>query len=261
MKSLKEHLQEILEAQERIGKLPFSRQEFADFINVAKDYDDEAYIYGVFRDKIISACGEKVWNGFKGWIEGSWYSSDPNDLYDLLERLPKNRLDRVLGAGSYGIVLDLNDKVIKWFHKNTPMENRDRKFYEYCLRHRTSVFPEIYKVGKNFVIMEKLKTGTQKCKLYDQWIGFSPKYKTTFKPKELKGKEADLEFCVKNYEKYSSQIDDYLFKATTQVREIFDWLMRVRDEYWKIFPGDGFGDLREANIGERNNGDMVWFDI
>lgn len=261
MKSLEIYLEEIFEAQERLGKLPFSRQEFKDFINATKDYDDEADIYNEIKDRVTAAYGAKVWNGFKGWTEGSWYNTNPDDLYDLLEQLPKNRLDRVLGAGSYGAAIEFGDKVIKWFHKNTPMENRDKKFYEYCLKHKTKVFPVVYKVGKNYVIMEKLQTNTPKCKLYDQWIGFSPDYKTTLKPKELKGKAADLEFCVKNYEKYSSQIDAYLSKAGAQVNEIFTWLMEVRDEYWKIFPGDGFGDLREANLGERKNGDIVWFDI
>lgn len=256
MKSVYEY---ILEARESIGSLPFTREEFAELIEKCFKNSDDDY-ENAFQDKIVKIYGEKAFRTLWGWIEGNWYNTDPNDLYDILLNMPKGRIDRCLGAGSNGAAIDMGDRVCKMFHKNTPMISDDRKFYEYCLKHKTNVFPVVYKLGKSFVIMEKLKPGTPKCVEYDQWIGYNPKKRVGIL---LGRKPASIEDCILKYDKYKKDIDKAVVKLEPIGQEVFKWALEVKGHLDKALGRnvDGFLDLRLANIGERADGSIIWFDI
>lgn len=71
------------------------------------------YIKEVNEDAVIKAHGEKVWRGFVGWCEGIQYCSEAEDMYRILQNMPKNRISRVLGADSYDALTHLED-VVGW---------------------------------------------------------------------------------------------------------------------------------------------------
>lgn len=240
----------ISEARETVGKLPFSLDDFKQFLAAVADYDDESAIYKQFEEIVTSTYGKKVWNGFKGWCEGSQYNSEASDLYDILCKLPKNRLERILGAGSFGAAVELsNGMVCKVYHKNTPMEKTERKFFEYCAKHGTEKgcpFPRVIRLGSNFVVMEKLKTDTAKCKMYDKYLGFNGE--------DVDGKT--VEQHAKDYIKNKVQPN-----LDGDAKECFEWAVSALTHLKKAVGWDAFSDMRLANIGERADGTIVWFDI
>lgn len=252
----------ILEARTKIGEPPFTKEDFKEYIEhcyVKGDPWDKDTDFAIAR-KTIEKYNEKVWLTLRGWIEGNWYQADMDEMYELISNMPMDRIDRCLGAGSNGAVIDMGDRVCKIFHKNTPMKKDDRRFYEYCMKHpNTKVFPVVYKLGKTFVIMEKLETETQKCVVYDSWLGYCPDNRVDFL---VKGKKGTIEDCVKYYGKYKKEIDKAIKKLPPIGQEIFDWAVDAMHHLNKVIPGiESFLDLRLANIGERKNGEIVWFDI
>lgn len=239
----------ILEARERVGKLPFTREQFKEFIKAVDDFDDDSDAWKDVEAAVTSAYGEKAWMGFKGWCEGTQYGSDVDGMYDILCNLPKNRIEKILGAGSYGAAIELsNGLVCKLFHKNTPMEPTDRKFFEYCLKNKSNVFPDVKKLGSNFVVMEKLAIETPKCKLYDSYLGF--------KGKKIDGK------TIEDYAKLifkKKDVDRSIFDE--EQLEILDWAVEALTRLHDATGYDSFSDLRLINIGERKDGSIIWFDI
>jgi hypothetical protein len=250
----------ISEARELLGVLPFTREQFKEYLIAASDYDDESEIWQEMERIITDKFGSKAWSGFKGWTEGNAYGSDANALYDILTKLPKNRISHILGAGSYGAAIEIGDKVCKLFHKNTPMESRDAKFYKYCKEHRSSVFPYVYRLGRNFVVMEKLNMNTDKCKLYNSYLGMSPKNKIDGISMEkilLGMRKANTSKA--DHRKFAALID----KFTPEQNEVYNWGWKVLDGL-KESTGDdsSLSDLRLANIGERvGTGEIIFFDI
>lgn len=249
MKTLLTYLEE---ARETIGKLPFTREQFKAFLTALEDFDDESEAWQTVEKAVSDAYGEKVWRGFMGWCEGTQYGSDADGMYDILSNMPKNRLERVLGAGSYGAAVELsNGKVCKIFHKNRDMEPTDRDFFEYCMSHKTDVFPTIHKLGKKFVIMDKLKMDTPKCKMYNEYL-------------KVNGKKFDgmtIERIAKQVIKKDKKIDKVVAKLDAEAKEVLDWSVDALTHLEKAVGWDSFSDMRLANIGERSDGVIIWFDI
>ena len=236
--------------ENRVGSLPFTREEFKRYC--PEGWDSENEFIKEIDDRIKKQYGYNVWKTFNGWVEGSWYGSDLDVLYDILCNVPLKRLDKMLGAGSNGLVIDCGDKVIKWFHKNTPPKGEDERFYNWCLEHPDSgVFPVVYKVGENYAVMEKLETRTTKCKKYDKYLGFNGK------KIEIDGVNKPLDYWLY---KNDPKIEEIL-KKDAEVWEIYCWGRKALKYLKEIAGFDKFSDLRLANIGERKNGDIVWFDI
>lgn len=251
MKSL---FESIMESRERMGTLPFTEEQFREFIAAVDDCDDDSPAWKYMEELITTTYGKKVWNGFKGWCEGTQYGSEISDMYRILCNIPKNRLERILGAGSYGAAIELsNGTVCKLFHKNTPMENVDRKFYEYCRTHDTSVFPKVYKLGKSYVIMEKLKMNTPKCKLWDKYLGFNAK--------PIPGTKYKLEDIAKMSFDGDNEHAAAVRACGEDVLEILGWAVDVLYHLKEATGFVGFSDLKLANIGERPDGSIIWFDI
>ena len=243
----------LMEARETVGKLPFTLQQFRDFIKAVDDFDDESEAWKTIEAIVTNTYGEKVWRGFMGWCEGTQYGSNPDDMYMILQNLPKARLQKVLGAGSYGAAIELaNGMVCKIFHKNREMERTDRAFFEYCMKHKTNVFPVVHKLGPNYVVMEKLQMDTPKCKLYDKYLGFNGL--------KVDGKMT-LEQIAKQVIKKDKKIDKVVAGLDAEAKEILDWAIEALIHLEKAVGFDSFSDMRLANIGERGDGAIIWFDI
>lgn len=188
-----------------------------------------------------------------GWCEGTQYGSNSDDMYMILQNMPKTRLQKVLGAGSYGAAVELaNGMVCKIYHKNREMERTDRAFFEYCMKHKTNVFPTVHKLGTNYVVMEKLKMETPKCRLYDKYLGFNGL--------KIDGKMT-IEQIAKQVIKKDKKIDVIVAELNSEEKEILDWAIDALTRLEEAVGFDSFSDMRLANIGERNDGAIIWFDI
>lgn len=262
----------IEEARETIGKLPFTLDEFELYLHAADECEEESDEYLKVQNAIIDNYGERVWLGFRGWCEGTMYKSDTKDLYEILKNIPKNRLSHILGAGSFGSAIEMsNGYVCKLFHKNTPMTDQDIRFYKWCLSHDSKFFPKVKKLGKNFVIMEKLDVGTKKCqnfaKIIDDWNVNNPISKKYIDAKLPDAKNGPL-FCTINVLKSPvKSIEENLVKAISEIEDknyrwhaqwTYDACCELRD---MGIIGGNIGDMKPANIGERKDGAIIWFDI
>lgn len=242
----------IKEARETVGKLPFTLDQFRVFLTKLEDFDDGTPEWKTIEDAVTKAYGEKVWRGFVGWCEGTQYGSEAEDMYRILQNMPKNRISRVLGAGSYGAAIELsNGLVCKLFHKNRDMEPTDREFFEYCMTHETNVFPTVHKLGAKYVIMDKLKMNTPKCKLWDKYLGFNG----------VKVEGATIEQIAKLVIRKDKKVGEIVSKLDKEQKEILDWAIDALTHLENAVGWDSFSDMRLANIGERNDGAIIWFDI
>lgn len=211
---------------------------------IEMNYDDSKYWHQM-KQFISDNYDKRTWRWFYGWCESylSLKNTSIKDFYDKISKTPVSRYNRVLGAGSNGIVLSFeNDKIIKIFYGDT-IKKIDKPFIDWCNKNDSKVFPKVYKVGKNWCVMEKLKVLTPKCKKYMDIIDNCKKIK--FISDIIKRKEVDTSIFT----------EDEL--------EVYNWCIKVRDTMELInsryieYPGD----LVINNIGERDNGDVVFFDI
>lgn len=76
--------------------------------------------------------------------------------YNQFLKLSNKELSKVINSGYQGIVFDLGDKVLKYFPKG--FRDNDLKFFRYCQEVNPVVFPNIYRIGKDYVVLEKLNT-------------------------------------------------------------------------------------------------------
>ena len=250
MKTLSEYINE---NRLRVGTLPFTFEQFERFVKecILDNEFDDTLIWDEMKDLIIKKYNEKTWEMFKGWCESVYeFHNGRNSkislkqFYDELSLIPLDRVMRGLGAGSNGVVWEVSkDKVIKLFY-NDHIKQQDKIFLEYCLNHQTKVFPEIYKIGDNWVMMEKLKTFTPKLKKWFEYID----------DKKFEGKTIYDWTIEKNVDE--SIFDDF-------GKDVYKWCKMCQEEFKHInspyvtWPGDLF----LKNCGERNNGDIVFFDI
>lgn len=161
----------ILEERLRLGpglRLGLSRDELMELAEAIAMDEEENPIYKKAEEAVTRKVGQKAWLSLVGWLERSYYDKDTEWIAMSLEKLPIDRINRLLGGGSDAIVLELDeDWVIRWSHNGGPLGN-ERKFYEYCLRHpEIKCLPRIKKIGRSFVVEERLETLTPKCRRYD----------------------------------------------------------------------------------------------
>jgi len=165
------------------------------------------------------------------------YNIDDNILqlmYYRISNMPANKLENLLGVGEEGIVVELHDKVVKcFFGDKIPKDKVD--FYKACKSKKYKVFPEVQRIGKGYVVMEKLKMYTQKCDSYQYHI--DKLYHTVYDG---------------NYE-----LSDY----SEEEQEVIKWLEDVKKAVTEVMKTFSLGDLDEKNFGERANGEIVYFDI
>lgn len=242
MKTLEQY---ILEERQVIGLLPFDVKLFTNFINDAiidANYDDSEY-WDYMKD-IIERHYLNTWNIFYSWCESIMeLNITPEEFYEKLKLIPLDRINRVLGAGSNGIVLDMGDRVIKIYYSKS-IKKIDKPFYDWCKTHNSKVFPKVYKMGRNWITMEKLNVNTKRVKDFYNMIDNSI----------IDGKS------IYNWVK-ESNIDRSKFSK--KELEVLDWCITCKNEMCEIKSAsiEWPGDLRLSNIGERKNGEIVFFDI
>ena len=135
-------------------------------------------------------------------------------------------IDKFIGAGMEGFVIDVHDQVVKVFYK--PMNASNKKFYELCKTKKYSVLPKVTHLSSRTVSMEKLDVTKDSVRVNKSITDFcnlmmDKNYKTTDK-KALKA-----------------------FEEMTLVAEELGVKMYVFDAHiW--------------NVGLRGNGDVVLFD-
>lgn len=248
MRQLKEYIIE----RQLVGSLPFSFELFEKFINnciLNGEYDDDP-IWNDIEKLITSQYNETTWMMFKGWCEsvcvfqgGRNSKISIKQFYDELSLIPMDRIKNGVGAGSNGVAWTIGgDKVIKLYYSDH-IKQEDKIFIDYCYKNKSKVFPKIYKIGKNWVILEKLKTFTPKLKKWFEYLD----------DKKFNGKTIYDWSMEKNVDR--SIFDDF-------GREVYDWCKQCQVEFKKInskyiaWPGDLF----LKNCGERDNGDIIFFD-
>lgn len=265
----------IHESREVLGELPFTEDEFIKLLKELDKEKDKKFIEDIF-DRIELKWGLGARNFFNGWLRRECFTDDPKDLYKTIQQIPKDRLDRTLGSGSSGFALEIDkDKVIKWFYVGETLDvdideiQNNKVFYTYCLRHKSKVFPQVYKVTDQYVVMERLRTGTKKCKEYfkvgnedlDKKYGIKADDTTRLNWVNLQSIAnyltgnvfyGDPEFSNLDVDSFYNQLDP-------REKKVFDWFIKVGEESVK---GNLIvGDFKTSNLGERKNGDIIWFDI
>lgn len=155
-----------------------------------------------------------------------------------------------IGKGLHSIVFSLGfNKVLKIF-LDEPDYYTNRIINESKAEKHYMILPKIYKdfcfCGLRCCVIEKLKLKTIKCNTI---INILFKHKKDFDGKSILS-------IVKNNdcEKYAHLMND-------AEKFAMKWAVTVRDTFIclgikELFPGD----LTINNIGERNNGDIVYFD-
>jgi len=250
---MKTLLSYIKESRSRIGRPPFSFDDFKEFITkcILDNEFDDAPIWNKIKDSIIQSYNEMTWDMFKGWCESVYeFHGGRNSkislkqFYDELSQIPLDRVTRGMGAGSNGVVWEIDkDKVIKLFYGDH-IKQQDKIFIDYCYKHPSKVFPKIYKIGDNWVVMEKLKTFTPKLKKWFEYID----------DKKFDGKTIFHWVDEKNVD--VNIFDDF-------GRDVYSWCIECKNEIKNIkspyvaWPGDLF----IKNCGERDNGEIVFFDV
>lgn len=160
---------------------------------------------------------------------------DVDYIYDYLSRIPEDRLRELVGYGANGFVFDKGDKVIK-VYVGGRIKKDDEVFYKRCLSNEYKTFPKVYKVRNGIVVMEKLKTYTNKCKLF-------------------------INILSKHQEWFSGRVGD-VDKLSKSERYVLRWLQINKKEYDSLgVEYEWPGDLHLGNIGENESGNIIYFDI
>ena len=165
-------------------------------------------------------------------------------LYDKLCSTPTTKIDKYAGAGAEAIAFDLGDKIIKCFYKGRIPKDR-LEFYKFCELGKYEVFPRVLRIGKGYVVLEKLNADTKRCQDITSALW-----------KKIEGKEF--------YQRI--QDNDLDVKLTPKQRKIVNWMSQVRLALADLRNEDpdtirDFGDLHSGNLGEREDGTIVYFDI
>lgn len=235
-------LKYLLEARLRLGQLQITLDEFKEFVKCAVEYDDEAPVFKQIENKVIAIYDEQTWRTFLGWVETCGYISEPGDLYATLERFPLDRLERLLGSGSFASALQYgDDKVIKWYHPGQGPEKTEKVFLQYCLNSNPILFPKAYKVTRRFVVLERLDVKTPKAVQYVDIIN-----KTKYNGTSL-------------YLLANKVLGGEVFTPDDKDLEAWNWYLGALREAKE----NGFiaADLSYNNVGEREDGTIIWFDI
>lgn len=155
-------------------------------------------------------------------------------IYNIISKMPASKIEDALAMGMEGIVVDRGDKVVKCFFDDRMPKSKER-FYKVCKERKYEVFPYVERIGKGYVIMEKLKMYTPKCDRYQYVIDkvYNDVYDGHY------------------------DIDDF----SKEEQEVIRWMEDVKTALKDVTNFNDLGDLDEKNFGEREDGTIVYFDI
>lgn len=188
------------------------------------------------RTNILSELVKESNNRSDKYWEAIKYS------YNKLQKLPKRYITNSISNGAYGIVFEYPGNRIEKisFLGFTPNEY---KFYNYIKRYPVPIFPKIYDLEKDQVIMEKLNTATPKISECGEYIK-----KYIIKKDTSKG--------------YRNRYPNWelMEKELGRSHWFYKFIQDIEIGLNKIFGMKTIGDIRHENIGERNDGTLVFFD-
>jgi len=179
----------------------------------------------------------------KDWKKDSEFRKAIQFSYEKIQKLPKRYLTKLLGIGGCGIAFDypIGNRIEKICF--LPLNKNEIKFYTYLINHPTSVFPKIYSIEPDQVIMEKLITKSENL---EKWRGYLKEFLL------LDPKEIIMPVKKPNWDKINSLPENHEFRL---------WINKVWNELYKITGKHSLGDLGRSNIGERiGTGEIVYFD-
>lgn len=165
--------------------------------------------------------------------------------YDQLLKLPKRYLFNSISAGMYGVCFDYPfGRVEKISYRG--FDKYEMKFYKYVESHpEVSLFPKIYTLEPDQVIMEKVDTSDPKLEKLNKYI------KKYTKKRIVDNKLLDLNISL----------DEDKIKELPKSHWFVKLVEKVENELEKIFGQKTLGDFHSNNFGIRKStGEFVYFD-
>ena len=241
-------------------KLPMSKPEFSEFLRLEITKKSDTQEYRVFSERCKKFYGSpksfikigkgvlSMWGrdhgvniftipeGSKTWEKGIDFT------WKKISELPRGYFTDALGAGSFGVVLPKGlGRVEKINYQSLLPE--EIKFYQALLKDPLPVFPRIYSLGKDRVVMERIETDTPRVKVLRGYISkYIERVTTGLLP-----------------------IPQPKWKAILHDLGSDHWFTRflrdIETGLEKIFGRKTVGDLSPGNVGERTKtGELVYFD-
>ena len=158
--------------------------------------------------------------------------------YNSICSLPVEIFDKVLGVGFNGMVFEYDkDKVIKIAINNFP--NPELVLFQYQKVNNLAIFPQIYTVSENYVVMERLLTSSTKLNRFNDYI------KEYIKINFLE--EISYRTLNTNIEQLPQEFRSFVEELQFSLQKVFNY--------------PSIGDIKIENIGEREStGEIVIFD-
>lgn len=255
----------------KIEELPITKEEFQVFLlEPARRYHGESdsrfdkiekqiskYYHSTDAPEFFGKVGSSF---LLTWLQEHGFSGRPEAIlscnrlpeatdwvYDKIRHLPKRYLLDSLGCGMYGVCFDYPfGRIEKISFRGFTKE--ETRFYEYLLKNpRTGIFPKVYTLEKDQVVMEKLLTDHPKLKELNTYID---RYIIS---KFVGSNGLDGVYSEVRWEALDSDLDtDHWFRVL---------VYKVSEELKKIFGRATIGDFHTSNFGVRKEtGEIVYFD-
>lgn len=217
------------------ARLQIDPDAFDEFCNIALDDPDEAKEHDVYK-YVLDTFGSQKAKAFLNICSMSdTFGINTKALLRILMSVKDTTFDKVVGAGSYGVVFGIKDKVYKFPYKG--FTSADIAFYKWQSKAKNRHFPIIYKYTDKYVCMERVEMGTKEVKDFIDWV-WGPTFNT------------------KDEENHTIPTHNEREERWAQ------WIYDVRDALEAMnHPAiGGLGDISANNVGMRGD-EMVYFDI
>lgn len=165
-------------------------------------------------------------------------------IYEKMKDTSLNKINKIIGSGAEACVFDLGDKIIKCYYNNK-IPDHQKRFFDVCKTGKYNIFPKVYRIGKGYVIMEKV---TSKTPLIQRLF--------TALFKEIKGQDGTLYHLVQDKKYDFESLNKIQKQAVLFMEEIRNALKAVTG-----YDESDFGDFHRDNVGQREDGSLVYFDI
>lgn len=173
---------------------------------------------------------------------------------DMVKKQPLERIKRILGAGSEGMIYNIGDgKVLKMIFDTDFLGDRTKQVnaYKSMVGKKFKTLPNVYKATDEYIIRDNVSPSTKKCMQY--YSIATTKYPGledvggTMEKGFARGKIYDVNMAV---------------PKTKDVQEVRKWLLALRSELAAIGINIemNYGDFKPANLGETKDGRVVYFD-
>lgn len=163
-------------------------------------------------------------------------------IYKQFTQTPESKIEKFIGSGLQGAAFVIGDKIIKCYFRNRiPKEHFD--FFTLCKSGKYDVLPRVYRIGKGYVVMEKLNVHSKKCLDIINELH-----------KVVAGKDT-LYHLIQDGDLYD-------VKLSPKQKQAVEFMMAIRKPLDDLgFGPRNYGDLHSDNLGERDDGTVVYFDI